>query len=52
LSDPASSKMFYELVQSKDKTLKIYENFYHEIFNDPERQKVFSDMETWLKRHL
>jgi alpha-beta hydrolase superfamily lysophospholipase len=52
LSDPASSKMLYELVQSKDKTLKMYENFYHEIFNDPERQKVFSDMETWLKHHV
>ncbi|MDD5287825.1 MAG: lysophospholipase [Dehalococcoidales bacterium] len=52
LSDPASSKMLYELVQSKDKTLNVYEDFYHEIFNDPERQKVFSDMETWLKRHV
>jgi len=36
----------------KDKTLKLYERFYHEIFNDPERQQVFLDMEAWLKLHI
>jgi len=52
LSDPTSSKMLYDLVQSKDKTLKYYDGFYHEIFNDPDRQQVFSDMEAWLKLHI
>ena len=52
LSDPASSKMLFEGVSSKDKTLKLYEGFYHEIFNDPERQQVFLDMENWLKLHV
>ncbi len=52
LSDPESSKMLFKLVGSKDQTLKIYEKFYHEIFNEPERQQVFTDMETWLKRHV
>jgi len=51
LSDPASSKMLFDGVSSKDKTLKYYEGFYHEIFNDPERQQVFLEMETWLKLH-
>jgi alpha-beta hydrolase superfamily lysophospholipase len=52
LSDPSSSKMVFDGVSSKEKTLKLYEGFYHEIFNDPERQQVFSDMEAWLKLHI
>ena len=52
LSNPASSKMLFEGVSSKDKTLKLYQDFYHEIFNEPERQQVFQDMENWLKLHV
>jgi alpha-beta hydrolase superfamily lysophospholipase len=52
ISDPSSSKMLYDGVGSKDKTMKLYEGFYHEIFNDPERQLVFSDMEVWIKSHI
>ena len=52
ISDPSSSKMLFAGVKSKDKTLKLYEGFYHEIFNDPERQQVFLDMEAWLKLHI
>jgi alpha-beta hydrolase superfamily lysophospholipase len=50
--DPSSTKLLYDGVSSKDKTMKIYEGFYHEIFNDPERQQVFADMEGWLKARL
>ena len=49
ISDPSSSKLLFDGVSSKDKTIKLYEGFYHEIFNDPERLQVFSDMEAWLK---
>ena len=49
ISDPSSSKILFDGVSSKD---KIYEGFYHEIFNDPERQQVFSDMEAWFKAHV
>jgi alpha-beta hydrolase superfamily lysophospholipase len=52
LSDPEGSKMLFERVSSKDKKLKLYEGFYHEIFNDPERQQVFSDIKDWLTHHL
>ena len=52
LSNPAGSKILYERAASKDKTLKLYEGFYHEIFNEPDRRKVFADMEEWLSRHL
>lgn len=46
------SKLLYELAGSKDKTLKFYEGFYHEIFNEPEHKQVFVDMETWLTKHI
>jgi alpha-beta hydrolase superfamily lysophospholipase len=52
LSDPEGSRMLYKRVSSKDKTLKLYEGFYHEIFNEPGREQVFADMETWLATHI
>ncbi|MBI2608650.1 MAG: lysophospholipase [Deltaproteobacteria bacterium] len=41
---------FIESVKSGDKTIKVYENFYHEVFNDVERDKVFVDMLAWLEK--
>jgi alpha-beta hydrolase superfamily lysophospholipase len=35
-------------VGSDDKTLKLYEGFYHEILNEPEREQVMQDMVEWL----
>jgi acylglycerol lipase len=52
ISDPSSSQMLFDGAGSKDKTLKYYEGFYHEIFNDPDRRQVFSDMDNWLKLHI
>jgi alpha-beta hydrolase superfamily lysophospholipase len=52
LSDPRGSKLLFERVGSKDKTLKLYDNCYHEICNEPERKQVFVDMETWLTKHI
>jgi len=52
LSNPAGCQLLYDIVKSSDKTLKKYDNLYHEIFNEPERQQVYADMEIWLSRHL
>jgi alpha-beta hydrolase superfamily lysophospholipase len=52
LSDPKGSEMLYERVSSRDKTLKLYGGFYHEIFNEPGRERVFTDMETWLTARI
>jgi alpha-beta hydrolase superfamily lysophospholipase len=52
LSSPKGSEMLYERVSSRDKTLKLYEGFYHEIFNEPGREQVFKDMEMWLVAHI
>ena len=52
LANPAGSKLLYERVSSKDKTLKLYDNCYHEICNEPEREQVFMDMQAWLAKHI
>jgi acylglycerol lipase len=52
LTDPRGSKLLYERAGSKDKTLKIYDDCYHEICNEPDREQVFVDMENWLTKHL
>jgi alpha-beta hydrolase superfamily lysophospholipase len=48
LSDPRGSEILYDRVSSRDKTLKLYDGFYHEIFNEPGHEQVFADMEAWL----
>ncbi|MCP4579701.1 MAG: alpha/beta hydrolase [Deltaproteobacteria bacterium] len=52
LVDPEGAQMLFETVLSSDKTIKIYEGLYHEIFNEPERDQVLADMEQWLGNHL
>ncbi len=49
--DGARSRVLFEIIGSKDKTLKLYEGLLHEIFNEPEHLQVMADLETWLKAH-
>jgi acylglycerol lipase len=50
--DGARSRVLYERIASKDKTLKLYEGLLHEIFNEPEYPQVMADMEKWLASHI
>jgi acylglycerol lipase len=50
--DPRGASTLYNTVGSTDKTIKIYDGFYHEVFNDPERERVLKDVENWLEAHL
>jgi alpha-beta hydrolase superfamily lysophospholipase len=52
LVDPGGAQMLYDKASSKDKVIKFYEGFYHEVFNEPERAIVLKDVETWLKAHV
>ena len=52
LADPTGSQMLYDKVSSEDKTLKIYNGLYHEVFNEPERELVLKDIEDWLNSQL
>ncbi|MFC1908372.1 alpha/beta hydrolase [Chloroflexota bacterium] len=52
LSEPQGSKMLYDGINSVNKPLKLYDGFWHEIFNEPGREQVFKDMEVWLAGHI
>ncbi len=48
LTSPAGSRMIYEGATSDDKTLEIYDGLFHEILNEPERDRVIADIVAWL----
>jgi len=50
--DPEGSRQLFERAGTSDKSLKLYEGFYHEIMNEPEKERVFSDIMDWLNRHI
>jgi alpha-beta hydrolase superfamily lysophospholipase len=52
LVNPAGAQMLYDAVSSADKEIRIYDGFYHEVFNEPEHDKVLRDVEIWLEAHL
>ncbi|MFQ5592682.1 MAG: alpha/beta hydrolase, partial [Anaerolineae bacterium] len=52
LADPEGSRQIYEGVSSTDKTLKIYDGLYHEIFNEPEKAQVLADVAGWLEKRM
>jgi acylglycerol lipase len=49
---PAGSAMVHEAVSSPDKTLRQYQGLYHEVFNEPEREAILTDLLSWLNQHL
>lgn len=52
LIDPGGAQLLYDSVSSEDKTIKIYEGFYHEVFNDPGHEQVLNDVWKWIEAHL
>ncbi len=49
---PAGSTMVHDRVSSPDKTVRRYQDLYHELFNEPERDQVLTDLVCWLNQHL
>ncbi|MFC2029182.1 alpha/beta hydrolase [Chloroflexota bacterium] len=49
---PSGAKMLYEMADCEDKAIKIYDELYHEVFNEPERDRVLTDVEYWLESQL
>jgi acylglycerol lipase len=50
--DPDGAQMLYDMSSSTDKVLKRYDGLFHEVFNEPEREQVLTDVEEWLNSHL
>jgi acylglycerol lipase len=49
---PEGAELVVRLAGSTDKTLKMYDGLYHEVFNEPEKELVLGDLQDWLKAHL
>ena len=47
-----ASERLHERVGSEDRTLKLYDDLYHEILNEPEREQVMQDMIDWLDERV
>jgi len=48
LASVDATRRVFERMGSKDKELVIYPGFYHELFNEPEKQDVFERVTEWL----
>lgn len=49
---PSGSQLFHERAGSKDKTLKLYDGYYHDLLNDVGKKLIVSDIKFWLDAHL
>lgn len=52
IADPEVSREFFRRLTAPDKEWKLYEGYYHEIFNEVGRDQVFRDIEEWLRKRL
>lgn len=49
---PSGSRLFYETAGSTDKTLKLYEEHYHDLLNDIDKEIVMADIQSWLDERI
>jgi len=48
ICDPECSKYLHNLISSQQNKLIIYDDLFHEIYNEPEQETVFKDILKWL----
>ncbi len=51
LTDPAGTRALEAAHGSSDATVHWYEGLWHEIYNEPERDRPLSDLREWLAAH-
>jgi len=44
------SKKFFSLILSKDRSLKLYEDLLHEIYNEQKRDRPINDLINWMEK--
>lgn len=52
LVSPRGSRALHDASHASDKTLKLYEGGYHELWNDIVKEEVIAEMAAWLQAHL
>ncbi|MGQ0532136.1 MAG: lysophospholipase [Caulobacteraceae bacterium] len=49
---PSGSQMFYDKAGSADKTLKLYDGYFHDLLADVGKEEVIKDIRTWIGARL
>ncbi|HEX6396306.1 MAG TPA: alpha/beta hydrolase [Steroidobacteraceae bacterium] len=49
---PEGSQEFYARAGSADKTLKLYEGYFHDPLNDIGKEAVMADIRAWIEKRL
>jgi acylglycerol lipase len=49
---PSGSQTFHDRAKSADKTLILYDGYYHDPLNDIGRERVLADIESWFEPRL
>ena len=52
LVPPDASELVIERAGSRDKSIIRYDGLYHELLNEPERQRVLDDILAWIEARL
>lgn len=48
----AATRPVYERMGlPRQRTVRLYEGLFHEVYNEPEREQVLSDLEAWIASH-
>ncbi|MGD0549406.1 MAG: lysophospholipase [Candidatus Bathyarchaeia archaeon] len=50
--DPAVATELYKRIKGPDKTLKVYDGFYHESLNEIGKESVLADIDNWLSARI
>jgi alpha-beta hydrolase superfamily lysophospholipase len=48
VTDPEGSRLLYERASSNDKEIKLYDGLYHDLWHEPEGNRVMADLIAWL----
>jgi len=49
---PSGSQRFHDAAGSADKTLRLYDGYYHDMLNDVGKDKVMDDIKTWIDARI
>lgn len=52
LASVEATKTLFARIGSNDKELAIYDGYYHELFNEPEKQDLFDRVTEWLSQRV
>lgn len=52
VTKPEGSQEFYDRASSADKTLKLYQDYFHDPLNDIGKEAVMADIRSWIEKRL